>query len=88
MAALSEAQRDAVWKQFMEEGSDDGDGYSIEKDALRDMVADTDDWADGGFLGSYPQAVVAAQTRLALTDKQITQNLTFVMTKRYAEGVY
>jgi hypothetical protein len=75
MAALSDAERKALWAQFMSDASAENQVLPLLKTDLRAAVDAIDDWIDNTAL---PQPA-----KDALTAKQKAQLIMYVVRKRF-----
>jgi len=50
MAVLSQANREAAWKDFMEQASADRETIGVDKNAVFSVVGDLDDFLDSASL--------------------------------------
>lgn len=81
MAVLSDADRAALWAEFMREASDARDGLPLSKADLRTAVNDIDAWVDSNAT-SFNNAI-SQPARGALTAKQKARLLVYVVRRRW-----
>lgn len=84
MAALTNADRIAIWQKMMEAMSRANESCSLTKPQLRAAIDAADDWADTNA-AAYNNALPAA-ARTNLTAKQKAYLLALVIMRRWEVG--
>lgn len=85
MAVLIDADRAAVWAEFMRDRSAVLDALPLSKSDLRAAVDAVDQWVSDNAV-AFNNAIPAA-ARVALTTPQKALLLRFVVSERYDKGV-
>ncbi len=81
MAALSEGDRQTLWKKFMRDFSGRFEPVGLSKSAVRVAIDAADDWVEANAAGFNSALPAAAQSGLNAAQK--SRLLTFVVNRRW-----